>query len=324
MTELPVYADENLGNIGFFEKAWFQPQVRQQAFLDALQKSAYASQVALCPAPLASDADILRVHTPQYLARVRHLCAKNDGVLDDHATFARAHYERASTHIVGAVMHATRRILDGEISQAFVPIAGFHHAMPSMSQDYCLYNDCSIALSYALSQLTGPVAYIDIDVHFGNGVYDLFEAEPRVVLADLHESYRTLFPNSPDAPAAQSHRDTGALVGVGAAAGTKICLPLSPFNTDADYGRYFDAVEAHLADHPPEFILFESGLDGMTGDALGHQCLSEEGIYQITRRVRTLAQRYAEGRLLVVGGGGYALDNLGPGWLAVVRALCDE
>jgi acetoin utilization protein AcuC len=321
---LHIYADENIGNIGFFEKDWFQPQVRQQALLDAIAASSIAEQICLCPAPLAHDEDIFTVHNPDYVQRVRHLSAQNVGALDDGATFARAHYELASRYVVGAVMDATRRILSGELNQAFVPIAGFHHAQPTKAEDYCLYNDCSIALTHALKRIEGQVGYIDIDVHFGNGVYDFFTDNPRVIFADIHESDRTLFPNDPEHPAAQCRRDTGSLTGTGEARGTKLVLALEPFQTDDDYARYFDAIEAHLARHNPSFILFESGLDGMDGDPLGHQSMTEDGIYRLTRRVKSLAQRYANGRLLVVGGGGYALKNNGPGWLAVVRALCES
>jgi acetoin utilization protein AcuC len=103
-----------------------------------------------------------------------------------------------------------------------------------------------------------------------------------------------------------------------------LVIALEPFQTDDDYARHFDAVEAHLEQHKPSFILFESGLDAMDGDPLGHQSITCDGIYRLTRRVKSLAHRYANDRLLVVGGGGYALKNNGSGWLAVVRALCES
>ena len=112
----------------------------------------------------------------------------------------RAHVERAATHVVGAVMDATRRILAGEIATAFVPIAGFHHAHAEEARLYCLYNDPVVALSWLLTQLDGNLAYIDIDIHQGDGVYEAFADEPRVHVVDLHEDPSTLFPHSPEAP----------------------------------------------------------------------------------------------------------------------------
>lgn len=236
-------------------------------------------------------------------------------------TLARAHVERAARHVAGAALDATRRILAGELETVFLPIAGFHHAHREEARLYCLYNDPALALSCALPQLQGNLAYVDIDVHHGDGVYEAFADEPRVHIVDLHEDVSTLFPFTPEAPGAGDFWGRRDAIGRGAGLGTKLNIPLAPHTTDAQYLALWEEAEAFLRAARPQFIVFESGVDGLESDPMSNQRLSPAAIHEVTRRVRALAQEYAAGRLLVLGGGGYDPTTVAAAWVTVVEAL---
>jgi acetoin utilization protein AcuC len=317
-----VYTGEALGAYGYAEKPWFLPD-RLAAFLDEFRARGLDRRTILLDAPPAADAEILLFHTPAHLERVRRLCAANEGALDHGPTLARASVERAATHVVGAVLDAARRLLRGELRRAFVPIAGFHHAHAEEARAYCLYNDCAIALHFLLREGLSPLAYADVDVHHGDGVYAAFAADPRVVIADLHEDARTLFPHAPEQPGEGPFPGDRGARGEGAGLGSKLNLPLPAGSGDAAFLRAWDEAEAFVEAARPAFVIFESGVDGLEGDPMAHLKLTPEALRHATRRLVALADRPAGGRLLVLGGGGYEKKSLPAGWCAVVEALLE-
>ncbi len=226
-------------------------------------------------------------------------------------TYARKHVEEAARWICGASLDATRRILSGELTTAFVPIAGFHHAHPDQARLYCIYNDPGVAIAAAQRLIDGPIAYIDVDIHHGDGVYAAFADDPRVIIADLHEDPRAV-PRSVRRTA-QVGRDVGA--------GTKLTLALGPGTEDHGYLEAWEQAEAFVRAARPAFVVFEAGVDGLAGDPMSNQELTVEVFGEIARRVQALAQECSEGRLLVLGGGGYELAGMSSGWATVVEAL---
>lgn len=316
-----VYGGAALGAYGYAEKPWFLPDVRLRAFEAELAERGLDGRVRRLCASAASDEDILRFHTPAHLARVRRLCAANEGALDHGPTLARASVEVAATHVVGAVMDAARRLVAGELARAFVPIAGFHHAHPEVARSYCLYNDAAIALSFLRDVVNGPIAYVDVDVHHGDGVYAAFARDPRVVIADVHEDGRTLFPHSPEAPGAGPVSGAAEDDGEGAGKGTKLNIALAAGATDADFLAAFARVEAFLVGHRPAFVVLVSGVDGLAGDPMAHLALTPSAIAHAVRRTAGLFARDVP--LLVLAGGGYDLGNFARGQAAVVEALLD-
>ncbi|MEZ4317378.1 MAG: hypothetical protein R3F61_07730 [Myxococcota bacterium] len=248
-----------------------------------------------------------------------HLTEAGRAFLDSPAptlggpTFARASVERAARHVCGAVLDATRRIAAGELGTVFVPISGFHHAHRDEARMYCLYNDPGLAVEAALRAVDGPVAYLDVDIHHGDGVYGAFADHPRVIVADLHE-------RQPDPLPDGTVHETD-FTGTGAGRGTKRALALGHGLSDAAYLEAFERLEAFVHAHRPAFVVFEAGVDGLSTDPMSDQALTPAVFGEIAARVRALADEHAEGRLLVLGGGGYELTGLAQGWGAVVQAL---
>lgn len=319
---IALYADEILGSYGYEEKPWFLPHLRQQAFLDHLRAAGWLDRVDLRGSVPATEADLTRFHTPEHVRFVRERCATDEGALDHGATSARRSIERAANHVAGTVRAAAEAILaDPHI--AFVPIAGFHHAHPDVVRMYCLYNDAGVALAWLREHVHGPIAYVDVDVHQGDGVYAGFAADPQVVMADLHEDWRTLWPHSPDEPGEGTFRGRPEDDGEGAGRGTVLNRPLPPGTQDDAFLAAWEEAEAFVRAARPRFVILLAGVDGLAGDPMAHLALTPAVFRTIAARAKRLADEVADGRLLVLGGGGYLLENAVAGWTAVLEGLAE-
>src|SRR5262249_313777 len=101
----------------------------------------------------------------------------------------------AAAYVVGSVIDAVDQIMQGAIKRAFIPIAGLHHAHANAASGFCIFNDCATAI-YILRQKYDieKIAYIDIDVHHGDGVYYAFENDANLIFADIHQA--DIFPGT--------------------------------------------------------------------------------------------------------------------------------
>ena len=102
----------------------------------------------------------------------------------------------AAAHIVGATVEACRQVWSGESLHAANITGGLHHAMPDRASGFCIYNDVAVGIQYLLDQGAERVAYVDVDVHHGDGVERIFWDDPRVLTISLHETGQMLFPGT--------------------------------------------------------------------------------------------------------------------------------
>lgn len=324
-------------NEGSLDRASDGVNARSRHLLEAIHRAEAASGVATAAA-LAPALDELQATLMEFApfleseglvtydvaANAVRLTDRGRGFLADPAaslggpTYARRHVEEAARFICGAVLDATRRIVAGELGTAFVPIAGFHHAFRDESRMYCVYNDPVLAIAAALQAVEGPIAYIDVDIHQGDGVYAAFADNPRVIIADLHAD--TAGPSERAAPGAVRRTGDVAL----GAAGTKLALALGAGTDDAGYLAAWEQAEAFVRAARPAFVVFEAGVDGLATDPMSNQALTPEVFGEVARRVKALARDHAGGRLLVLGGGGYEVGGMARGWANVVEALLDR
>ncbi len=284
--------------------------------LDAFWKEATArrleEQVTLFEPETADRSQIERFHTSEYVSWVLERSRAGDGFLDYGDTPAYPGIFEAAATVVGTTLAACRVIMSGQCRRAFIPIAGLHHARREAAAGFCAFNDCGVAIE-VLKQDYGlkRIAYVDIDAHHGDGVYYGFESDAAVVFADLHEDGRYLYPGT----GAENER------GSGAAAGTKLNIPMPP---DAGDRQFFDAweqAEAFIASARPQFILLQCGADSIAGDPITHLRYSTAAHAHAAGRLCALADDSCQGRLLAMGGGGYNRRNLALAWCAVVEAL---
>lgn len=306
-----VYVGEALARYGFGEGHPFGPD-RMGVFWQRMQKLGLDRQVRVCEPVMATRQDLELFHTPAYVERVIGQSNTGAGFLDYGDTPAFPGVYEAAATVVGTVLAAIDAIMQGEAAQAFVPIAGLHHAARDMAAGFCVFNDCGVAIEALLERYNcRRVAYVDIDAHHGDGVFYAFESDPRLIFADLHEDGRYLYPGTGRAD------ETGE----GDARGTKLNIPMSPDASDEDFLAAWPAVEQHLERHPPDFILLQCGADSLSGDPITHLRYSEASHRHAARRLQALSGEYCNGRLLALGGGGYNRANLARAWTAVVEAL---
>ncbi len=278
----------------------------------------------LSPAP-ASDEVLRTVHTPDYIAAVRAASApglpayRGDhdpyglGTADD-PVFPGMH--DAAALIAGGSVAAARAIAAGEVTRAVNAAGGMHHAMPGRASGFCVYNDPALAIRTLLDAGVERVAYVDVDVHHGDGVQAVFDDDPRVLTVSLHESPRTLFPGTGRA----------AETGAGDAAGTAVNVALPAGTGDAGWLRAFHAVvPAVLQAFSPQVLVTQHGADGHAEDPLANLRLTVDGQRAAQLALRDLADRLTGGRWLAVGGGGYALVRVVPRtWTHLLAVVADR
>ena len=259
------------------------------------------------PAPTASDDDLRLVHTPEYIDAVRKVLTAGDRDLrhglgtEDNPTFPGMH--EASSHIVGATLEAARRVWGGDCLHAANIAGGLHHAMAASASGFCIYNDPAIAISWLLGQGASKVAYVDVDVHHGDGVQAAFYDDPRVLTISLHETPRTLFPGTGE-PSESGGRG---------AEGMSVNVALPPGTGDSGWLRAFHAVVPPLVEEfEPDVLVTQHGCDSHEDDPLAHLMLSVDGQRAASLALHDLAHRAAGGRWVATGGGGYAIVTVVP------------
>jgi acetoin utilization protein AcuC len=194
-------------------------------------------------------------------------------------------------------------VLAGEVRHAFNPGGGLHHAMPDRAAGFCVYNDAAAAIAALLDAGAERVAYVDVDVHHGDGVERIFAADPRVLTISLHESGRTLFPGTGDA----------SDVGHGAGRASAVNVPLAPQTNGAVWLGAFDAVvEPLVRAFQPDVLVTQLGCDTHVTDPLAHLALTLDDMSAIYARLHALAHEAADGRWVATGGGGYQLVSVVP------------
>ena len=306
-----LYSDEALGRYGFPDGHPLGED-RQGAFLREANARGLDKDVRVVAAPRAGGAEIERFHTHSYVERVLHAEARGTDFLDNGDTPVFPGVYEAAASVVGAGLDGLSRVMTGECRRTFQPIGGLHHARRDGAAGFCVFNDLGVVIE-TLRTVYGVrrVAYVDIDVHHGDGVFYAYEHDPDLIFADIHEDGRFLYPGTGHAYES----------GSGKARGTKLNIPLAPGAGDQAFSEAWTRVVAHLRAFQPQFFLFQCGADGLEGDPLAHLRYSPQVHVQAARSLRHLADEYAAGRLMAFGGGGYNRDNLAKAWCGVLREL---
>lgn len=313
MKPVCVYHGEQLASYGFGHGHPFGPD-RHDVFWDEFMERGLDDLVDL-PAPvLARREEIELFHRRAYVDRVESQSKTGQGYLDYGDTPAFPGVYEAAAHVVGTTLDAVERLMAGAHTRAFTPIAGLHHARRDGAAGFCVFNDCGVAIE-ALRHRHGVhrIAYVDIDAHHGDGVYYAFAEDPELFIADIHEDGRFLYPGTGDASES----------GIGPAKGTKLNIPMRPEADDDDFMSAWQRVEAFLQIARPDFVLLQCGADSLAGDPLTHLRYTAAAHAHAARRLCAIADQYAEGRLLAMGGGGYDRPNLADAWCRVVAAMVE-
>ena len=266
-----------------------------------------ADNVEVLPVRSATDDELMLVHGADYLDAVRTAgttlradLAHGLGTADD-PLFAGMH--EATSLVAGATLAAARAVHAGQHEHAVNVAGGLHHAMASMASGFCIYNDPAIAIAWLLAQGVERVAYVDIDVHHGDGVQAAFWTDPRVLTISLHESGRTLFPGTgfPDE------------IGAAGAEGSAVNVALPAGTGDDGWLRALHAVALPLVRaFAPDFLVTQHGCDSHALDPLANLLVTVDGQRRAHVALHTLAHEVCNGRWIATGGGGYELVRVVP------------
>jgi acetoin utilization protein AcuC len=285
---------------------------RHGAFAREFDRRELGGRVTQLDFPQATLEDLLLFHEPAYVEFVQRSSELGIGALDGGDTPSFRGVYEAAAGVVGASLEAMRWIMARPRRRAFVPIAGLHHAARGHAAGFCVFNDCAVVIE-ALRQRheLATIAYVDIDAHHGDGVYYAYEADPGVIIADLHESGETLYPGTGGEQ--EQGRDEGL--------GTKLNVPLRAGSGDEQFQQVWPAMLAHVERFEPQFLILQCGADSLGGDPLANLQLTPASHARAARDLCALADRLGHGRVLALGGGGYDRSNLARAWTEVVAAM---
>ncbi len=267
----------------------------------------------------ATDQMLALVHEPGYIEAVRKASTDSGYVgyglgTPDNPVFADMHDSAAL--IAGGSMGAADLVWSRSVQHAVNIAGGLHHAMPGAASGFCVYNDAALAIARLLAQGAERVAYVDVDVHHGDGVQEVFADDPRVLTISLHESPLTLFPGTgfPDE------------IGRGAAAGTAVNVALPAGTDDHGWLRAFHAVvPSMLRSFAPEVLVTQAGCDTHREDPLANLALTVDGQRASYAELHRLAHQLCDGRWVALGGGGYGLVRCVPrAWTHLLAEVTGE
>jgi acetoin utilization protein AcuC len=276
---------------------------------DLIRAMGWLDEARYVEAPMATDAQILRFHDPDYLAALKRAEARQAVTAADREKYRigadsnpvyREVFRRPATS-AGGTMLAARLVADG--GTVHCPGGGTHHGRRDRASGFCYLNDPVLALLTWLDLGLDRIVYLDLDAHHGDGVQDAFAGDPRVLTLSIHEAARWPFTGPASDRAGGSARN----------------FPVPAGLNDTEH-RYLmqHAILPLIARHRPQAIFVQSGADSLLEDPLAKLSLSNNAYWDAIAAVRPLAPR-----LVVVGGGGYNPYTVGRCWAGIWAVLND-
>ncbi|MGB7183198.1 MAG: class II histone deacetylase [Burkholderiaceae bacterium] len=267
--------------------------------------------VSIEPRP-ATEQELLRFHTQAHIDKVRSL---NDAIGADAGTggvMGRGSFEIALLS-AGGVIEAVDAVIDQQVNNAYALVRPpGHHAMPDLAMGFCLFGNAAIAGFHALDvRGLKRIAYVDWDVHHGNGTEAAFYQDPRALTISIHQD--RCFP-----------KDSGFIAdtGEGAGKGFNINIPLPPGSGVGAYDAAFDRVVVPaLMAFKPELIVVPCGFDAGAHDPLGRQMMTSDGYRSLTSKIIGVADAVCDGRVVMCHEGGYDAASVPFYGLAVIETL---
>lgn len=268
-------------------------------------------------APAVSREQLLRVHSARWLDRLE-ATAPVRGSTDEEGrplhvrldadTLMNSWTLDAASHAAGAAVMAVDLVMSGEAPNAFCAVRPpGHHAARHQGAGFCFYNNAAVAVAHAL-EVHGlqRVAVVDFDVHHGDGSEDIWAGDSRVLLCSTYQ--QGLYPFRDEAPSAAN-------------------VVLAPLPARSSGPALKDAVRAHwlpaLEAYAPELIVVSAGFDAHREDDMGNLGWVESDYAWLTEQILAQAKRSAQGRVVSVLEGGYALSALARSAAAHLRLLVE-
>ncbi|UUZ71092.1 histone deacetylase family protein [Polaromonas sp. P1(28)-8] len=290
---------------------------RLDAIEDRLVASGVGDALDRREAPLAALGDIELAHDRMMVAAIRGLSDHLADDIDaggpayaqiDPDTALNVHSWNAALRAAGAALAATDSVMAGEIENAFCAVRPpGHHACHNKAMGFCIFNSVAIAAKYALERHgLKRVAVVDFDVHHGNGTEDILSGDERVLMVSFFQ--HPFYPYS----------------GTGTHASNMVNVPVPAYTKGMEVREMIETIWIpRLEDFKPEMIFISAGFDAHRDDELGQLGLVEQDYAWITQRIKDVAKRHAQGRIVSSLEGGYNLRALGRSVEAHIRVLAD-
>jgi acetoin utilization deacetylase AcuC-like enzyme len=287
------------------------PETKRR-FRNLLEVAGLTPHLEHIPPREASEAEILRFHTPEYLEKLQQLSAGIGGDAGPYTPMGRGSYEIARLS-AGGVLAALEAIMDGRVDNAYALVRPpGHHALADKGMGFCLLGNAAIAGFQALDHYgLERIAFVDWDVHHGNGTQSAFYDDPRALTISVHQD--NCFP-----PDSGYRHERGS----GAGEGFNINVPLPPGSGVGAYEAAWERVVIPALDaFRPQLIIVPSGFDAGAYDPLGRMQMHSDGYRSLAGKLMAAAQRHCQGRLLLCHEGGYNTWTVPFFGLAVMETL---
>jgi len=269
------------------------------------------SEVILVEPHPASKEDLLRVHEESYVDLIFRLAEQNKPY--DVETPVSEEILEAALLIVGGAITCGESIYKGKAKHGISLGGGYHHAGRSYGGGFCLFNDVAVLVEYLRAKYdVKRFLVLDYDVHFGNGTSDIYYKDPTVLYISLHQDPRTIYPG------------TGFAwqIGEGKGEGYNVNVPLPPGTGDSTYIYALDEVFVPLAEEfKPEIIIANGGSDPHFADTLGNLRLTVKGFFGLSSKIRKIAEKVCDGKLVLMPGSGYNPVILPLCWYALAAGV---
>jgi acetoin utilization deacetylase AcuC-like enzyme len=298
---------------------WVQPGEHaenaetKRRWKNLMDASGMTGKLAAIAPRVATDEDILRVHTQVYLDSIKEMSANpRGGDAGMFTPFGTGSFEIAALS-AGGVIEAVDQVIDGKALNAYALVRPpGHHAEPDTGKGFCIFSNAAIAARYAQAvKRLKRIALVDWDVHHGNGAERIFWSDPTVLTISIHQDHN--FPS-----------DTGEIdkIGGGAGEGYNINIPLPPGSGVGAYEAVYDRVVVPaLRAFKPELIIVPSGFDGGAHDPLGRMMMTGEGYRSLTAKLMAVADEVCGGKIVMCHEGGYNAPTVPFFGMAVLEQL---
>jgi acetoin utilization deacetylase AcuC-like enzyme len=286
--------------VGYVEpEAHTEGPESKRRFRNLLEVSGLLDQLIRIPPRPATEEEILRFHTRDYLDSIIARSADNGGDASSTggAPFSPGAYEIAMLS-AGGVIAAFDGVLKGDVDNAYALVRPpGHHAMAHEGCGFCIFGNAVIAIKHAMAvHKIERIVTIDWDVHHGNGTEGAFYDDPNVLTISIHQDEN--FPPG---------RGQVDQTGEGAGEGYNINIPLPPGSGRGAYMAIMERVVGPaVRNFKPDLVVVPSGFDANAHDPLGRMMLSSKAYRQMTRYVMGLADEVCDGRLVMCHEGGYS------------------
>jgi acetoin utilization deacetylase AcuC-like enzyme len=279
---------------------------RLSAIEDRLIASGIASYLARYEAPLATDEQLARVHPAAYLRAIRDASPPSGTVHLDPDTAMNPFSLDAALRAAGAGVLAVDLVMRGEVNSAFCAVRPpGHHACRSRAMGFCFFNNIAVAARHAIfAHGAKRVAIVDFDVHHGNGTEDIFAGDRHVLMVSTFQH--------PFYPYSGTENPAENMVNVPLAAGSG-----SRELRAAVEDRWMPALE----EFRPELVLISAGFDAHAEDDMASLRFMDADYAWLTQKLQHVAERHAQGRIVSMLEGGYALSALGRSATEHLRVL---